>query len=841
MNPDRSKFRTCDQTSFCRRHRNGKSKQGFEYRLDPASIKFHPLNENVKEDSQTESDGTGNTNANANANTNTNTNTNNGDENDANTNTDATKSDKVNQEDQSYMQKIKTMLTGSPSTKDDRPKSKKVDPYFLGPKPFFTATLINDASMTFTGEPYERLLLALHLHDDGVARIRITEEYNNGNVRDENNDMISEIEESSGEKGEDKAYQYARWTSDELILNHEEMKFASNIQAFETSTEGGNEFLRTLASNLNYEIRNDENNYVAFRYGDSAGTVSSDNGDLNESQDFKCTTGPSSIILIQFEPFQLHLWRDDDSKCSNKDKTAKDDQSLKGPPLISVNTDNLLHFEIRTFNKDPEMNTELDKDSSRDKDYVTENEDHQGEKIKGADSADGDVDDEEEDKEERQKEQEDDRHGGKEIVGYWEDGLAIYADGTREQRKENIIQEQRRKLADDVDDGIGDGDSVHFDRDGSWEEKFGDHLDTKPFGPMSVGADITFPSSKHLFGLPEHASSLQLKGTTGDNAHYKDPYRLYNLDVFEYELDETMALYGEVPLIVGQSKDSGTVGVFWFNPTETFVDVEASDASDGTKTHWMSESGIIDLFLLPGPNPKSLYRQYAKLTGRMPLPPMWSLGYHQCRWNYRDEEDVYQVHGKFEELDYPYDVLWLDIEHTDGKRYFTWDKNSFPNPIPMQEKLSAQGRNMVTIIDPHIKRDPNYHIHKEATAKGLYIKDKDGKKDYDGWCWPGSSSYLDFTNEKVRNWWADQFAYNKYVGSTSSLFTWNDMNEPSVFNGPEVSMQKDLRNLDGVEHREWHNLYGLLFQRATAEGLTRRNTDENVRPFVLSRSFFAGR
>lgn len=198
------------------------------------------------------------------------------------------------------------------------------------------------------------------------------------------------------------------------------------------------------------------------------------------------------------------------------------------------------------------------------------------------------------------------------------------------------------------------------------------------------------------------------------------------------------------------------------------------------------------------------------------------------------------MHGKFEELDYPYDVLWLDIEHTDGKRYFTWDKNLFRHPKEMQEKLWSQGRRMVTIVDPHVKRDDHYYIHKEATALGLYVKDKDGKKDYDGWCWPGSSSYLDFTNERARNWWGDQFAYNRYQGSTPSLFTWNDMNEPSVFNGPEVSMQKDLRNLNGDEHREWHNLYGMLFQRSTAEGLTRRNPGENVRPFVLSRAFFAG-
>jgi len=135
----------------------------------------------------------------------------------------------------------------------------------------------------------------------------------------------------------------------------------------------------------------------------------------------------------------------------------------------------------------------------------------------------------------------------------------------------------------------------------------------------------------------------------------------------------------------------------------------------------------------------------------------------------------------------------------------------------MQQTLWEKGRRMVTIVDPHIKRDDGYYVHKEATKKGLYIKAEDGVKDFDGWCWPGSSSYLDFTNEDVRGWWAEQFKLDKYIGSTPSLFIWNDMNEMSVFNGPEVTMQKTTKNLEGVEHREWHNIYGMLFQRATSE------------------------
>lgn len=136
----------------------------------------------------------------------------------------------------------------------------------------------------------------------------------------------------------------------------------------------------------------------------------------------------------------------------------------------------------------------------------------------------------------------------------------------------------------------------------------------------------------------------------------------------------------------------------------------------------------------------------------------------------------------FEDLDYPLDVIWLDIEHTDGKRYFTvslllfcywlrlvydivrdgpiyrrivgirlcrclywieyfvqsvfdydalfdllrlviqWDNKVFPTPLEMQANVSKHGRKMVTIVDPHLKRDDNYFIHKEATSKGLYIK-----------------------------------------------------------------------------------------------------------------------
>lgn len=220
--------------------------------------------------------------------------------------------------------------------------------------------------------------------------------------------------------------------------------------------------------------------------------------------------------------------------------------------------------------------------------------------------------------------------------------------------------------------------------------------------------DITFSGINHVYGIPEHASSLSLKATRGPDAPYTEPYRLYNLDVFEYEGDNPMALYGSVPFMLGHSKNS-TAAVFWMNAAETWIDVEKSpeDKNGGilswikskkavhptaTKTHWISEAGVLDLFVFLGPTHRDIFRQYASLVGTTALPQAFSIAYHQCRWNYNNQKDVAEVDAGFDEHDIPYDVLWLDIEHTNGKRYFTWDEAKFPNPTEMQESLSSKGR-----------------------------------------------------------------------------------------------------------------------------------------------------
>jgi alpha 1,3-glucosidase len=214
-------------------------------------------------------------------------------------------------------------------------------------------------------------------------------------------------------------------------------------------------------------------------------------------------------------------------------------------------------------------------------------------------------------------------------------------------------------------------------------------------GPESLSIDITFPSHPHVYGIPQHATNLSLPSTTGPSATYTDPYRLFNADVFEYLPDSPVSLYGSIPLMHAHGKE-GTVAVFNAVGSDTWIDVEKKDK--GTETHWVSESGILDVFILPGPDPTSIFSQYSRLTGTPSLPPSYSLAYHQCRWNYVSSDDVRGVQRRFDEEDMPVDVFWLDIEYSEGHKYFMWDSKTFPDPVEMIGDVEAKERKVGSLF-----------------------------------------------------------------------------------------------------------------------------------------------
>ncbi|CAH1964832.1 unnamed protein product [Acanthoscelides obtectus] len=370
-------------------------------------------------------------------------------------------------------------------------------------------------------------------------------------------------------------------------------------------------------------------------------------------------------------------------------------------------------------------------------------------------------------------------------------------------------------------------------------------FDEKDVEIKDIGFNVIFSDALKLYGLHHHAYNLELPDTSD-----MEPFRLRNSDTANFEANSPMALYGSVPVIYGHS-NSSTTGIFLHNAAEQWVDIRYT--KDGSPSaHFMVDSGSFDLFVMLGPNIENVVQQFTDLTGKAQMPQLWTLGYHQCRWSYFTREEVLGVVKNMNEGGFPLDAIWLDIDYTDGKKYFTWsDKftgTDGKGVETMLETLKGKNKKLVTIIDPHIKVDEKYPVYKEGKDGNYFVKEKDGKKDFVGECWPGNSSYVDFLNPAARTYYANHYSDREFHQGYPEVLAgiWNDMNEPSVFDPHhEWTMPFDNKHKstnDGeaeIEHRDIHNIYGFLHTMSTHEGLMKRDNNA-TRPFILTRSHFAG-
>ena len=232
-------------------------------------------------------------------------------------------------------------------------------------------------------------------------------------------------------------------------------------------------------------------------------------------------------------------------------------------------------------------------------------------------------------------------------------------------------------------------------------------------------------------------------------------------------------------------------------------------------------------------------RGLAELTGKMPLPPKWALGFHQCRYSYYPDARVRQIADEFRKRKLPCDVIWLDINYMDGFRIFTFDPKLFPDPKATNDYLHQNGFHSVWMIDPGVKQDPSYSVYREGNGRNLWVQTKSGAP-FVGKVWPGPCVFPDFTMPAARQWWAG--LYRNFI-ATGVDGVWNDMNEPAVFDGPDHSMPEDNQHRGGGDlppgpHLLYHNVFGMLMTSATRDGILQARPDK--RPFVLTRANHLG-
>lgn len=313
-----------------------------------------------------------------------------------------------------------------------------------------------------------------------------------------------------------------------------------------------------------------------------------------------------------------------------------------------------------------------------------------------------------------------------------------------------------------------------------------------------------------------------------------DVYPLWNTDHFSYGVNDT-PIYSTMPFYIGVTSGAAR-GILYDNPFRGQMDfANQLHGSIGYTADGGIDGGELRYYVIPGPGLDSVLARYTRLTGRMPLPPRWALGYQQSRYSYAPDTMLMNVAHEFMRRDIPVDAMYLDIAYMNGYRVFTWSPTDYPHPRQTLDSLARMGIRVVTIVDPGVKVDSAYPIYQELLANRFYVSSPTGVPIL-GTVWPGIAAYPDFSRAVVRQWWGKHQSALTDVGVAG---IWNDMNEPASFTGKTLS---ELAQFDGDGHPgphvEYHNEYGMLMARASYEGL--RGLRPNDRPFVITRDGYPG-
>lgn len=338
-------------------------------------------------------------------------------------------------------------------------------------------------------------------------------------------------------------------------------------------------------------------------------------------------------------------------------------------------------------------------------------------------------------------------------------------------------------------------------------------------------------SDEHFYGFGEPTGLLDQRSKIKTN---------WTTDALDYGI-LTDSMYQAIPFFIALRPGLG-YGLF-FNTT-FWSQFDLGVQQPGV---WRMETqgSELDYYIIYGTEPAKIIQTYTQLTGRMPLPPRWALGYHQCRWSYESQDIVQKLGQEFRQRQIPCDVIHLDIDYMNGYRIFTWSPKRFANPKEFIQNLKSNGFKLATIVEPGVKYEPeaDYKVFDEGLKNDYFIRKSNGQL-FHGYVWPDKAVFPDYLQKEVRDWWGDLLNSLTDVGVAG---IWNDMNEPTLDDRPfgdpgkKIDFPHDAAQgptEEKTNHAETHNVYGLMMAQASYQALVKSRPTE--RSFFLTRAGFAG-
>ncbi len=330
-----------------------------------------------------------------------------------------------------------------------------------------------------------------------------------------------------------------------------------------------------------------------------------------------------------------------------------------------------------------------------------------------------------------------------------------------------------------------------------------------------AGGDVAFHESlalaadEQLFGLGMQFGPLNKRGQ-----------RLVSWTRDTFGFTSSMVTYMNVPFFMS----SAGYGIFINHASPIIYELGCPSWQTAA---FRVEDPYLDYFLIYGPSPKDILARYTDLTGKSPLPPLWSFGMWMSRSRYASREQVEEVVEGLRERSIPCDVVNLDprwLKETKTRVApgcdFVWNDEDFPDRAGFVRWLADRGVKLCLWENPYIwEGTPMYE---EGRKRGYLVQTRDG-----GLAQPVGHRYAgmpDFTNGRAVRWWQDKHRPLLRDGVLTFKTDYGD------------AVPEDAQFADGKTGKEVHNVYTLLLNRATFDVIAQ----ERGQGLVWARSGYAG-
>jgi alpha-D-xyloside xylohydrolase len=313
----------------------------------------------------------------------------------------------------------------------------------------------------------------------------------------------------------------------------------------------------------------------------------------------------------------------------------------------------------------------------------------------------------------------------------------------------------------------------------------------------SFNAAFTLSPGEKIFGCGESFTGLDKRG---------QKLVLWTDDANGIE---NQGMYKPIPFFMSSR------GYGMFLHTTSPITLDFGQSFSGVNSLMIGDDEL-DLFVFLG-TPKEILDEYTTLTGKSPLPPLWSFGLWMSRCTYNSEKQVREIAAQLRQNQIPCDVLHLDTGwfETDWQCDYEFSTTRFTDPQKMLADLKADGFHVSCWQLPYFV--PKNKLFPELIEKNLVVRDRKGNLPYE-------DAVLDFSNPKTVEWYQAKLASLLKLGVSAIKVDFGEA-------APEDGLYADGRT--GFYE---HNLYPLRYNQAVAE-ITKKVTGENI---IWARSAWAG-